>query len=105
MLDRLLQWDKETLLYLNNLGTPSFDGFWSTVTHITTWFPLFFLFLLLFALKFPWREALLRIGLLTLLIFTITGLCNWVKIWVKRIRPCNDESVNSLMRMLHTPSD
>ena len=74
-------------------------------SHDGFFFPLFFLFLLLFALKFPLREALLRIGLFTLLIFTITCLCNWVKIWVKRIRPCNDESVNSLMRMLHTPSD
>ncbi len=105
MLDRLLQWDKDTLLYLNNLGSSSFDGFWMLITKISSWFPLFALFLILFFLKFPWKEAVKKIGVLVFLIFAITGLCNAVKLWVGRLRPCNDESINSAMRILHTPSD
>ncbi|MEM9077912.1 MAG: phosphatase PAP2 family protein [Bacteroidota bacterium] len=105
MLDQLLLWDKETLLYLNNLGSPSFDPFWSIITRINSWIPLFIVFLALFLTKFQRKQALQRVGVLVLLIFAITGLCNLVKSQVGRLRPCNDESVNIFMRVLHTPSD
>ena len=105
MLERLLQWDQETLLYLNNLGTPAYDGFWSFVTRIIYWTPLFLFFFALFLIKFPKRQALGRISILILLVLAITGLCTLVKEWVGRLRPCNDESINGMMRILHTPGD
>ncbi|PRX53052.1 phosphatase PAP2 family protein [Flagellimonas meridianipacifica] len=105
MLDQMLSWDKQALLYLNNLGSPTFDSFWSLVTHITSWIPLFILFIILFLIKYPIKQALQKIGLLVLLIFAITGLCNYVKTIVGRLRPCNDETINGMMRILHTPSD
>jgi undecaprenyl-diphosphatase len=44
MLDKILQWDRETLIYLNSLGIEEYDLFWSTVTNIYTWIPLFLFF-------------------------------------------------------------
>jgi undecaprenyl-diphosphatase len=32
MLERILQWDRETFVYLNSLGIEQYDFFWSTVT-------------------------------------------------------------------------
>ena len=105
MFDYLLQWDKKLLLYLNNSGSPNFDGLWIFITEIKSWTPLFLLFTLLFILKFSIKQAIQRIGILALLIFTIMGLCNIVKIGVGRLRPCNDEAVNPMLRILINPSD
>ncbi len=105
MLNRLLQWDQDTFVYLNSLGTEKFDAFWVVVTEIKSWIPLFLLFLLLFIIKFPRKKAFFQIVLLSLLAFFITFLTYLVKIWVKRPRPCNDETLNSFIRILKTPSD
>lgn len=105
MLDQLLSWDQQLLLYLNNLGSPAFDPFWFLVTRIRSWIPLFILFAVLFFFKFSKKEAIQQIGLLAIFAFAITGLCNFVKTYVGRLRPCNDEAINEFMRILHTPSD
>ena len=105
MLDQLLSWDKKTLLYLNNLGSPTFDPLWSFITHITSWIPLFILFVVLFWLKYSRKQAIQRIAVVGLLIFVITQVCNLVKRSTGRLRPCNDETINGMMRILHTPSD
>ncbi|MEM9363816.1 MAG: phosphatase PAP2 family protein [Bacteroidota bacterium] len=105
MLDQLLSWDQELLLYLNNLGSPTFDPFWFFVTRINSWIPLFVLFIALFLIKFPRKHALRQTVLLGTFVFAITGLCNFVKTNVGRLRPCNDDAINEFMRILHTPSD
>ncbi|WP_136466361.1 phosphatase PAP2 family protein [Flagellimonas onchidii] len=105
MFERLLQWDQDTFVYLNSLGTERFDTFWVIATEIKSWIPLFLLFLLLFILKFPRKKAFFQIVLLSLFAFFITFLTHLIKIWVKRPRPCNDETLNSFIRILKTPSD
>ena len=35
MLDYILEFDRELLLYLNNLGQEPWDGFWFTVTNLS----------------------------------------------------------------------
>jgi len=32
-MDTLIAWDKALFLWLNGLGTPTFDGFWMLMTH------------------------------------------------------------------------
>ncbi|WP_420602508.1 phosphatase PAP2 family protein [Flagellimonas sp.] len=105
MLEQLLTWDRNTFVYLNGLGSPEYDQFWSIATEISTWIPLFLLFLLLFVLKFPKRKALFNIVSVTSIALFITFLTHLVKIWAKRPRPCNDESINSFIRILKTPVD
>ena len=51
LIDRLLELDSGLLLYLNNLGTPSWDAFWFAVSHKLTFVPLY-VFLLF--LMIPW---------------------------------------------------
>ena len=41
MIDQLLELDRTLLLYLNNLGHPSWDAFWFAVTHKLTFVPLY----------------------------------------------------------------
>jgi len=59
MLNRILEWDRETFIYLNSLGIEDYDGFWSVATNISSWIPLFVLFFILILLKYPLKEAVL----------------------------------------------
>jgi len=105
MLDKLLQWDRDTFVYLNSLGVEKYDAFWSTVTHITTWIPLFLLFIVLLFVKFPKREALYKFFTVLGLVVFITVITHWTKISVARLRPNNTEEINTLIRILHSPTD
>ena len=105
MWQKLLQWDRDTFIYLNGLGTDTYDAFWSTVTHISTWIPLFILFIALLYWKFPKREATHKVlTVLTLLVFVLI-LTYLTKVSVGRLRPNNVSELSSLIRILHTPSD
>ncbi|MGB5818279.1 MAG: phosphatase PAP2 family protein [Saonia sp.] len=103
MLKRLLEWDRDTFIYLNNLGIEDYDLFWSTVTNISTWIPLFILFFLIVVLKYNKREVL-PISLTVLaLVFFIVNATNITKGYVARLRPNNDEEINTLIRILKSP--
>lgn len=104
MLERILQWDRETFIYLNSLGIERFDGFWSAVTDISTWIPLFLLFLFLILWKHPRREALVMTAATLLLVICITWLTDFTKELVARLRPNNDQQINTLIRILRSPA-
>ena len=105
MLDRLIKWDQETLIYLNGLGIAKYDIFWTTVTNIATWIPLFLLFIVLFFLKFPKQEALKKVATVIALTFFITIITHLTKEGFARLRPNNDVEINTLIRILKKPTD
>jgi undecaprenyl-diphosphatase len=105
MWNELLQWDRETFIYLNSLGIESYDGFWSVVTEIHTWIPLFLFFIFLFFWKFSRKEALFSVLTVILLALFITLITHWTKVAVGRLRPNNDLEINALIRILKTPTD
>ena len=49
MLDYILEFDRELLLYLNSLGQEPWDGFWFAVTNKWSSIPLYVLLLFLMA--------------------------------------------------------
>jgi len=105
MFEKLLKWDRDTFVYLNGLGIENYDLFWSTVTNISTWIPLFILFMILFYLKFPKREALNKFFMIVGLAIFITLITYVTKISVARLRPNNTEEINTLIRILKSPTD
>lgn len=104
MLERILQWDRETLIYLNSLGIEEYDLFWSTVTNIYTWIPLYLFFFVLIFWKYPRKEAIY----VTLTVWALIGFILLATDLTKgsfgRLRPNNDADVNLLIRVLHNPS-
>ena len=104
MLNRLLDWDRETFLYLNGLGIERYDGFWSSVTDMSTWVPLFIFFLFLIFWKNPRREALWMTLTAVLLLVFILLITNLTKEWVARLRPNNDGDLKTLVRILKSPT-
>ncbi|MEM7381084.1 MAG: phosphatase PAP2 family protein [Bacteroidota bacterium] len=103
MLDRLLQWDRETLIYLNNLGDPGFDQFWVLVTSITNWIPLYILFGVLIGITHHRKEAIYKIITLITLTMVILILTHLVKETVMRLRPNNEPTLDGLIRVLKEP--
>lgn len=105
MLDGLLQWDKEALLFLNGLGSNKYDMLWLGITNAISWIPLFLSIIAIFFLKFNGKKAFAQVLTVISLAFFVTWLAYFVKTLVQRTRPCNDGTINSMMRILHTPAD
>lgn len=104
MLDRILEWDRETFIYLNNLGIEQYDQFWITVTTFNTWIPLFLLFIGLIFWKYPKKEAVYILLTLLMLVWFVDTITDLTKHTVARLRPNNNEEINTLIRILKTPS-
>ncbi len=103
MLERLLQWDSDSLIYLNNLGSESYDGFWSVTTNIATWIPLYLFFGFLLSRKQAKKEALYRIIALIAITVLVLLLTHITKENIARLRPNNAEELNGLIRILKNP--
>lgn len=100
MFEKLLAWDRETFIHLNSLGIEKYDVFWSTVTTITTWVPLFLLFFFLFFKAYPKKQALYSILTVLVTFFFVLTLTDLTKEIVARLRPNHDTEINSLIRIL-----
>ena len=105
MLEKLLQWDRDTFVYLNSLGIEQYDSFWSTITDITTWIPLYLLFIFLFFYKSKFREGLTKVVAFIALVVFILLITDLTKNYVARLRPNNDIQINTLVRILKSPTD
>src|SRR5690606_41559803 len=100
MLDRLLEWDRDTFIYLNSLGIERYDVLWSTITNFATWIPLFLLFIYLIFRVYPKKEALYVVGTVFVTVIAVALLTGITKELVSRLRPHNTEEVHTLIRIL-----
>ena len=105
MQEALLTWDRKTLIYLNNLGTESFDTFWSILTYTPIWIPLFIFFIFLFKKKHSRQEAAIKISTVLLMVVFIILVTHWTKVSIERIRPNNNTQINTHLRILKMPTD
>lgn len=100
MFEELIQLDKEAFLFLNGLGSTTWDGFWMFITGKWNAIPLYSILLLLslryLGLK---KTGVLLVGI-ALLITSTDQLANFFKYGVGRFRPCHDESLFETMRLV-----
>lgn len=104
MLDRLVQWDRDTFLYLNGLGLEKYDGFWTTITDFATWIPLFILFIYLIFYVYPKKEASYVLGTVCLTAIVVALVTGITKEWVARLRPSHTEDIQAMVRILGSPA-
>lgn len=103
MLESLLDWDKRTLIFLNGLGSETYDTFWSLVTNIGSWTPLFIFFFILIMRQHQRKEGLIiSLTVVGLLLVTLM-LTEFTKDFVERLRPNNDQEIKNLIRILKQP--
>ncbi len=100
MLEHLIQLDKDLFLYLNGLGTSSWDGFWMFMTRTRNSAPLYILLLYLSYRNFGWKKTGVILVAIALVITCTDQLSNFFKYGIGRLRPCHDEEVSQLMRLV-----
>ncbi|MGL2994278.1 phosphatase PAP2 family protein [Flavobacterium sp. TSSA_36] len=100
MLEKIEALDIQCFVFLNGLGSESFDGFWLLVTKQITWIPLFILFLYLIYKKLGLKQTLiLFVFVFALLTFT-DQTANFFKNTFQRLRPCNNADINTFIRVV-----
>ncbi len=104
MFDRLLEWDRELFVYLNNLGIEELDTFWTVATIIISWTPLFILFIVLILLEYPGKGGIYRSLAVIVLLLGVLLLTELTKEIVERLRPNNEDLFDESIRILRNPA-
>ncbi len=100
MLERIKELDIELLIYLNNLGSENWDVFWLFMTYTVTSVPVY-LFVLYLVYKYFGFKKLVFTVLAVVLVITISDqLSNIFKYGFERLRPCFNEDLNGLIRLV-----
>lgn len=100
MFDQLIEYDKDLFLFLNNLGSETWDGFWLVITNKITFFPLYALLLYVIYRKFGLKTLLLLVFVIAAMITITDQGTNLFKDGFQRLRPCGDDSIKDLLRFI-----
>ena len=103
-LDKIIQYDKDLLVYLNGLGTENWDGVWLLITNQLSWIPLYLLFLYLIFRSFGWKKGLGLLLLTALMVTFSDQFTVFIKNYFERLRPNRDPSINEIIRILKNNS-
>ena len=100
MLEKIIDLDKELLVFLNGLGSPSFDGLWLLITKPVYWTPVFLFIFYLVQKKLGWKNFWYYLLFTALLVLLCDQTANLFKWYFERSRPCNDEEIKSIIRIV-----
>ena len=100
MLERVAKIDAELLIYLNGLGTPTWDGFWMFMTTSITSLPIYLLAAFFVYKYYGVKKMLFSLLFLAILITMSDQLANLFKYGFGRLRPCHNENVQGLIRLV-----
>lgn len=100
MLDQLIQYDQELFLYLNNLGSESWDNLWLIITNKLSSIPLYLVLFFLIYKKLGWKGLLLMVFVIAAMITFTDQITNLFKYGVQRPRPCRAEGVMDFTRFI-----
>lgn len=98
-LDSIVSADENLLIYLNNLGTQQWDGFWLFMTSKYTTIPLYIFLVVFFFKKYGVKKAVFFVIFGALLITASDQLSNLFKFGFKRLRPCHEDGVYNVIRL------
>ncbi|ULC58547.1 phosphatase PAP2 family protein [Flaviramulus sp. BrNp1-15] len=101
MLDQLVEIDKELFIYLNSLGTETWDSFWMFYTTKFNWIPFYAILVYLMYRKLNTKMFILTLVVVALMITFTDQVSNLFKnVFVRRPRPCHNDEVFSVMRLV-----
>ena len=100
MLDQILQWDTELFIFLNSLGTKTWDNFWLAYTYKFTWIPLYALLLYLIFRQMQLKAFITTIVVVALMILVADQTANLFKNGFQRLRPCHLAEIIDGMRLV-----
>lgn len=100
MLEKILSLDEKLFIYLNGLGSETYDGFWLTITKQYNWIPLFLFLLYLVFKKLGTKQTLYLLLFVVILLLFTDQITNVFKNGFQRLRPCNNPAINTFIRVV-----
>jgi len=99
-MESILELDKQWFLWLNSLGSESFDSLWMFITNKRSSIPLY-IFLLGYAFLKLGKKRFFAILIITVLMIAFTDqTTNLFKYSFMRLRPCFDPETMDIMRLV-----
>ena len=98
MFEKLIDLDHKFFIYLNGLGSETFDGFWLIITKQLYWTPFFLVIFYLLQKKLGWKKFGYYILFTAVLILICDQTTNFFKYTFQRLRPCNVEELKGIIR-------
>lgn len=99
-MNQLLQLDKDIFLFLNSMGSTTWDGLWLFITNKLSSIPLYLFLLIAIYRCFGLKKTLLIIVTVAMLITVTDQLANFFKYGVQRLRPCHDPDLSGMVRLV-----
>lgn len=105
MIEEILKLDSQLFLFLNNLGSPTFDNFWIYLSYKESNI-IFYLALLIFyffseSKKIKLSEVFYSLLFIAIMIAIADQTANLFKDSFQRLRPCYNESLISFVRLVN----
>ncbi|WP_040281127.1 phosphatase PAP2 family protein [Psychroserpens damuponensis] len=100
MIEQLIEYDRELFLYLNGLGTTTWDGFWMFYTTKFNWVPFYAILAYLMYRRLNSKMFVLTLVVIALMITFTDQITNVFKHGFERLRPCHQEGVSEYMRLV-----
>ncbi len=100
MIEQILQYDTELFIYLNSLGTKTWDPFWLAYTSKFNWIPFYALLLYLIYKQIGAKSMLITIAIVALMITVTDQVTNLFKHGFQRMRPCHLAEIIDSMRLV-----
>ena len=100
MIDYILEIDKDLFIFLNGLGTKSFDWFWLMVTSKISNIILYLFLSFIYFQKTNLKQLVFLLLTLALMILFTDQATNLFKYTFSRLRPCHNENLDLVIRLL-----
>lgn len=100
MIESLIDKDVELFIFLNNLGTIQWDSFWLIITNKFSAIPLYIFLLFLSFKQYGLKKTIAIVVFVALIIAISDQTSNLFKYGFKRLRPCHNENISHLMRLV-----
>lgn len=100
MLEQIEALDTQLFIYLNNLGSTTWDSFWLIYTEIPTHLPLMLVIGFLLYKKLGQKKFLLLLLFITIMVTLTDQLTNLAKHTFQRPRPCRVPELEGTIRSI-----
>jgi undecaprenyl-diphosphatase len=100
MLDQLIAFDKQLFVFLNGLGSKSYDALWLVITKQIYWAPLFLVVFVILQKKIGWKQLGILLLFIAFMILVSDQTANFFKVTFQRLRPCNDPEIMDVIRIV-----
>jgi len=100
MIEKIIEFDKQLFLFLNNLGCEKFDLFWLAITNKFISIPLYLLIIYILYKKYNLNVWIPILFIIILIFIVDQGSVHFFKKTIERLRPCHQADLDGLFRLI-----